>query len=105
MLELLGELPGNEHWWEVKNEDGEKGFVPSSYITVKDEQVLPWLQESALRSEEEERKTRVKRLTQQKAALDGTGFGPAPKDSYSSLPPKVLSLQSIECTAGIAIHT
>ena len=36
---LVKEHPENEHWWEVKNEDGETGYVPSSYVIIKDDQV------------------------------------------------------------------
>ena len=39
MLELVAEHPDNEHWWEVRNEDGETGFVPASYVLIKEEQV------------------------------------------------------------------
>ena len=39
LLELLKEHPDNEHWWEVANEDGETGFVPASYLLIKEEQV------------------------------------------------------------------
>ncbi len=88
MLELVAEHQKNEHWWEVKNEDGDVGFAPSSYFTVKEE-TLPWLLESSLKTEEEERKTRVKRLAQEKAALEGTGLGPVPKENVALLPPKV----------------
>ncbi len=87
-MEILREHPDNEHWWEVKCEGEEIGFVPSSYIIIKDQQALPWLQEAALKSEEEERKVRVMRLKQQQSAMDGTGFGPLPRD-LSSLPAKV----------------
>ena len=99
-MELLQEHPDNEHWWEVRNEDGNTGFVPSSYVIIKDEQVLPWLQASALKSEEQERKERAKRLAQQKAADEGVGFGPAPKDSGASLPLRVSrELVSNKCSA------
>lgn len=64
----------------MRNEDGEEGFAPSSYLLVKEEKGLPWLQASALKEEEEERKMRVSRLAQQRAALEGKGFGPPPKD-------------------------
>ena len=40
-------------------------------------QALPWLELAALHNEEAERKERVKRLQQQKAAKDGIGFGPS----------------------------
>lgn len=93
LLEWVSECEDNEHWWEVKNEDGDTGFIPSSYVIKREDQTLPWLIESALKSEEEERKERVKRLAQEKAALEGKGFGPAPKD-LSSLPPKVGTLLS-----------
>ena len=39
LLELVAEHPDNEHWWEVRNEDGETGFVPASYVLIKEEQV------------------------------------------------------------------
>ena len=51
-------------------------------------QALPWLQLSALQSEEEERKHRAKRLTLQQEAEKGRGFGPPPKLAASNLPPK-----------------
>jgi len=88
LVEILREHPDNEHWWEVRSDGGEVGFVPSSYIIIKEQQALPWLQEAALKSEEEERKVREVRLRQQQSVRDGTGFGPPPKD-MSSLPPKV----------------
>ena len=50
-------------------------------------QALPWLQLSALKSGEEERKERVQRLALQKAAAAGVGFGPPPQTS--SMPAKV----------------
>lgn len=82
-LVLLGEHSSNEHWWEVKNEDGQTGFVPSSYLIVKDDTVLPWLSLSSLKSEEEERQLRLRRLKQEAMASQGKGLGPAPKN----LPP------------------
>lgn len=42
-------------------------------------QALPWLELAALHSEEAERKERVRRLQLQKDAVEGKGFGPAPK--------------------------
>ena len=39
LLELVGEHPSNEHWWEVRNEEGNRGFVPSSYVLIKKDQV------------------------------------------------------------------
>ena len=39
LLELVGEHPSNEHWWEVRNEEGDRGFVPSSYVLIKKDQV------------------------------------------------------------------
>lgn len=42
-------------------------------------QVLPWLQYSALKSEEEDRKERVMRLKREKDSQEGKGFGPPPK--------------------------
>ncbi|XP_064397746.1 uncharacterized protein LOC135344466 [Halichondria panicea] len=78
LLVLCGEHPDNEHWWKVRNEDMETGYVPASYVIIKEE-CLPWLQLSSLKSEEEERKERVKRLSLEKSASQGIGFGPAPK--------------------------
>ena len=104
ILELLGEQEDNEHWWRVRDEDGNEGCVPASYVIKKKEnqvcsrcgvsvlcmgstcslsslshQSLPWLELAALKSEETERKERVKRLQQQKDAESGKGFGPPPK--------------------------
>ena len=90
LIEILREHPDNEHWWEVKSDGGEVGFVPSSYVIIKEQKALPWLQEAALKSEEEDRKVRETRLRQQQSAQDGTGFGPLPRDQ-SSLPPKARS--------------
>lgn len=39
ILELLGEQPDNEHWWKVKDEDGQIGCVPASYVLKKEHQV------------------------------------------------------------------
>ena len=39
LLELVAEHPSNEHWWEVRNEEGDKGFVPSSYVLIKKDRV------------------------------------------------------------------
>lgn len=33
-LELCKAHPSNPHWWEAKNENGEVGFVPASYMMV-----------------------------------------------------------------------
>ena len=53
----------------------------------KSVQALPWLQLSALKSGEEERRERAQRLALQKAAAVGVGFGPPPQTS--SMPAKV----------------
>lgn len=39
MLDYLSEHPVHEQWWEARNEDGEIGFVPSSYVIEKEDQV------------------------------------------------------------------
>ncbi|CAH1245182.1 Hypp7444 [Branchiostoma lanceolatum] len=46
MLSLVKKHPDNEHWWEAKNEDGEVGFVPASYMMIMEQkpETLPWLQ-------------------------------------------------------------
>ena len=80
ILELLGDEEVNEHWWKVKDEDGNTGCVPASYIIKKENQALPWLELAALQNQEVERKERVKRLELQRAAAaDGIGFGPPSK--------------------------
>ena len=33
-LELCRPHPSNPHWWEARNENGEAGFVPASYMMV-----------------------------------------------------------------------
>ena len=35
-LELSRAHPSNPHWWEAKNENGEVGFVPASYMMVSE---------------------------------------------------------------------
>lgn len=79
ILEYQGEQKNNEHWWRVRDEDGNTGCVPASYVIKKEAQALPWLELAALNEERTERKERVKRLLQQKAADEGKGFGPVPK--------------------------
>lgn len=39
ILELLGEQQDNEHWWQVRDEDGNTGCVPASYVLKKEHQV------------------------------------------------------------------
>lgn len=39
ILEFLGELEENEHWWRVRDEDGNEGCVPASYVIKKEHQV------------------------------------------------------------------
>ena len=79
-LSVICEHPDNEHWWEVRTESGEQGYVPASYLTVKEDTALPWLEHKVLENAEEERRTRVQRLEQERAAFDGRGFGPPPKN-------------------------
>ena len=82
---LVKEHPLNEHWWEVKNEDGVTGFVPASYVMVREtaSASLPWLGQQVLQQAEEERKERAVRLNQVKLAAGGKGFGPAPREDHS----------------------
>jgi len=44
-LELCRAHPSNPHWWEAKNENGDVGFVPATYMMVLEEKIsaLPWL--------------------------------------------------------------
>lgn len=53
---------------------------PNSITAISLPQSLPWLALTALQSEEQERRDRVKRLTQQQDAMEGKGFGPPPRD-------------------------
>lgn len=39
LLEFIREHPTNEHFWEVKNENEEIGYVPTSYLIVKEQNV------------------------------------------------------------------
>ena len=39
IIELLGEREDNEHWWRVRDEDGNTGCVPASYVIKKEAQV------------------------------------------------------------------
>ncbi|KAJ7354799.1 hypothetical protein OS493_029805 [Desmophyllum pertusum] len=58
-LELCNAHPSNPHWWEARNENGDVGFVPSSYMMVLEDKIsaLPWLadQIQEVKQEEEER--------------------------------------------------
>lgn len=40
--------PLNPFWWEAKNENGEGGFVPASYMMVLEDKItsLPWLEDA-----------------------------------------------------------
>ncbi|XP_020626067.1 high osmolarity signaling protein SHO1-like [Orbicella faveolata] len=44
-LELCRAHPSNPHWWEARNENGDIGFVPATYMMVLEEKIstLPWL--------------------------------------------------------------
>ncbi|XP_003384928.1 PREDICTED: uncharacterized protein LOC100635430 [Amphimedon queenslandica] len=81
ILEFISEHKDNEHWWEARNGDGMIGYIPSSYVILKEDQVLPWLEQSELESREQERQERLKRQLQQKDLNQGVGFGPPPKPS------------------------
>lgn len=95
MLEFLSQHTNNEYWWQARNSEGMTGYVPSSYVIVKEEQVsllfttmahtlsdmlqaLPWLEMSALEMGEKERKQRALRHVQQQEFSKGIGFGPPP---------------------------
>ena len=39
MVEFIKEHPENEYFWEVKNENGEIGYVPSTHVLVKEQHV------------------------------------------------------------------
>lgn len=39
MVEFIKEHPDNEYFWEVKNESGEIGYVPSTHVLVKEQHV------------------------------------------------------------------
>ena len=48
ILELLGEQEGNEHWWRVRDEEGQVGCVPASYVIKKETQVYNTLRVAIL---------------------------------------------------------
>ena len=39
MVEFIKEHAENEYFWEVKNENGEIGYVPSTHVLVKEQHV------------------------------------------------------------------
>ena len=39
LVEFIRENPIDEDWWEAKNENGDTGYVPSTYVIVKKEHV------------------------------------------------------------------
>ena len=39
LVEFIKEHPEDEDWWEAKNENGETGYVPSTFVIVKKEHV------------------------------------------------------------------
>ena len=39
MLEFLSQHTTNEYWWQARNSEGMVGYVPSSYVIVKEDQV------------------------------------------------------------------
>jgi hypothetical protein len=80
-LVYIREHPDNEHWWEATNSEGHSGYVPSSYVILKDDQSLPWLEQKALMEREKERKERALRHVQQQEMTEGKGFGPPPKQT------------------------
>ena len=84
---LIKEHPTNEHWWEVRNEDGLTGFVPASYVMIRNtpSTSLPWLSQQVLQQAEDERKERAVRLKQVQSAADGKGFGPSPRTESTLL--------------------
>ncbi|XP_078613308.1 uncharacterized protein LOC144882997 [Branchiostoma floridae x Branchiostoma japonicum] len=75
MLTLVKKHPNNEHWWEAKNEDGEVGFVPASYMMIMEQKpsALPWLQN---REPEEVKEPEVNRNPKPNV------FGRPPQGSY-----------------------
>ena len=43
LVEFIREHPDDEDWWEAKNENGDIGYVPSTYVIVKKEHVRIYL--------------------------------------------------------------
>lgn len=43
LFEFIREKPDNEYFWEVKNESGEIGFVPSTHVIIKEQQVIAFV--------------------------------------------------------------
>ncbi|XP_019646564.1 PREDICTED: high osmolarity signaling protein SHO1-like isoform X2 [Branchiostoma belcheri] len=75
MLTLVKKHPNNEHWWEAKNEDGDVGFVPASYMMIMEQKPtsLPWLQN---REPEEPKEPEVN------SKVKPNVFGRPPQGSY-----------------------
>lgn len=53
-LDFCKPHPKNPHWWEAKNDAGDVGFIPATYMMVLEDKisVLPWLEEQKKREEE-----------------------------------------------------
>lgn len=48
ILEYQGEQKNNEHWWRVRDEDGNTGCVPASYVIKKEAQVFTYINTAEL---------------------------------------------------------
>ncbi|XP_006817961.1 uncharacterized protein LOC100368185 [Saccoglossus kowalevskii] len=55
-LVLINKHCNNMHWWNVRDENGNEGYVPASYMKVMEEKpsVLPWLQNKVEENEVKE---------------------------------------------------
>jgi len=52
----------NPHWWEVRNERGEQGYVPGKYVLELEKSMkgLPWLENKRMLEEKEEKERLAK---------------------------------------------
>ena len=71
----------NPHWWEVRNDCGEQGFVPGKFVLEleKAQNGLPWLENKRMLEEKEEKKDGNKE-NRNSTTIDG----PQPIKRYQS---------------------
>jgi len=57
-LEFIRAHPSNPYWWEARNNNGDVGFVPSTYMMIMEDKIstLPWLADKKQPEDEEEKR-------------------------------------------------